>query len=87
MTSIYPFLAYAIVHKASPLMSSRKILEEAFIPDIEANFFLVPLNDIKNYVFSMFIEKITQVLKIRSTFFGKNSENDLQTQANFFGEI
>ena len=87
VTAVYPFLTYAMINRNSSILNSMDISSNAYIPDLEANYLLVPIQNVKSHIFNCIIQRLTKLLKLRSTHISKQSVNELYEKANFFGEI
>lgn len=85
VTAVYPYLTYAMIHKSCYLLSDWSP-PNSYIPDLEGHYMLVPLLDIKQYIFRIFTQKLIKILMVRLSYLQK-TQNSLSAEANFFGEI
>lgn len=87
VTSVYPFLTHALVHRSSIILSAISSLSDYYIPDLEANYTMVSIYSIIQILLPLLISKLSAIIKSRSDAYIASSPKDLETRTNLFGEI
>jgi len=68
ITQVYPYATHAIVHKSSSIFKHIKINEitNTYIADIEGQFLLIPIKDVKDALVQIFVQNIAPVIRVRA---------------------
>ena len=88
VSSVYPFLTHALVHRSSSLINyTTCIPAQTSVPDIEAHYYMTPISSICSTLFNIIKSVLKKVISNRTSNLLNLNPNDLSVRANLFGEI
>lgn len=101
ITQVLPYSTHAIVHKSSNLLKFINIqtIKDAYIADIETQYLLIPIKDLKTALNQVYIQALANILKKRSKMFMllqaasaenpclNNDKESIRVLADIYGEL